>query len=318
MARATARQFLRDECPDVAAGVTYYGVLSVFPALMVVVSLLGVVGQGQTTTNTVLQIIGQLAPPSAVQILRSPVQQAVTSPSAGFTLAAGVVIGLWTASRYVGAFGRALNRIYGVQEGRPWWKLLPRQVLLTALTLLVSAAVALMLALSGPLAKTIGGLIGAGDAAMTAWAVAPWPVILAFVIVVVDILYYATPNIEQPGFRWITFGAALAIVVWVAASALFAFYVSNFGSYNKTYGTLAGIVVFLLWLWITNLALLLGAEVNAELERGRELQAGMAAQQRVQLPCRDTELINKDRAKNRHMRALAERIRRMSGASHSR
>jgi membrane protein len=311
--RTTARQFSRDQCTDVAAALTYYAVLSLFPALLVMVSLLGVFGQGKRTTEAVMRIVGDLGPSSAVDSLHAPVAQLVDSPSAGFALVAGVLGALWSASGYVGAFGRALNRIYGIEEGRPIWKLRPLQLVLTLVGLTMAAAVAFMLAVSGPVAKAIGDAVAAGHVALTVWNFARWPVILLFVMMAVAILYYATPNVRQPRFRWISVGAAVAILVWLAASALFAVYVENFGSYNKTYGTLAGVIVFLLWLWLTNLALLFGAELDAELERGRELQAGLPAERELQLPPRDTRGIDKNQAKDERIVERARKLRRSHG-----
>jgi membrane protein len=291
--RKTAREFQHDQCTDLAAALTYYAVLSLFPAVLVVVSLLGVFGQGRRTTDAVLDIVSDLAPPSAVDTLRPTIQQLVDSPSAGFTLVLGILTALWSASGYVGAFGRAMNRIYEVGEGRPVWKLRPLQLVLTLAGLIMVAAVGFMLAVSGPVAEAIGNAIGVGEVALTLWNVFRWPVILLLVVVAVAVLYYATPNVQQPKFRWISVGAALAIVVWILASVGFGVYVANFGSYNKTYGALAGVIIFLLWLWITNLALLFGAELDAELERGRQLQAGIAAERELQLPPRDTRATEK-------------------------
>lgn len=308
--RTTVRQFGRDQCTDLAAALTYYAVLSLFPALLVMVSFLGVFGQGKRTTDAVLRIVGNLGPSSVVDTLHAPVQQLVNSPSAGFALVAGLVGALWSASGYISAFSRAMNRIYGIEEGRPIWKLRPLQLVLTLLGLIMSAAVAFMLAVSGPVAKAIGDAIGAGHLALKVWNIARWPVIVTFVVVVVAILYYATPNVRQPRFRWISIGATAAILVWIAASVFFAVYVASFGSYNKTYGTLAGVIVFLLWLWITNLALLFGAELDAELERGRELQAGLPAERDLQLPPRDTRGIDKNRAKDERIVEQAKKLRR--------
>jgi membrane protein len=291
--RKTAREFQHDQCTDLAAALTYYAVLSLFPAVLVVVSLLGVFGQGRRTTDAVLDIVSDLAPASAVDTLRPTIQQLVESPSAGFALVVGILMSLWSASGYVGAFGRAMNRIYEVQEGRPVWKLRPLQLLLTLVGLVLVATVAFMLAVSGPVATAVGNAIGAGEVALTLWNVLRWPVILIFVVVAVAVLYHATPNVQQPKFRWISVGAALAIVVWIVTSVGFGIYVANFSNYNKTYGTLAGVIIFLLWLWITNLALLFGAELDSELERGRELQAGMPAERELQLPPRDTRVIEK-------------------------
>jgi membrane protein len=295
--RKTAREFSTDQCTDLAAALTYYAVLSLFPALVVVVSLLGVFGQGQRTSDAVLQIVGDLGPASAVDTLREPIQQLVEAPSAGLALVVGVLGALWSASAYVGAFGRAMNRIYEVDEGRPVWKLRPTQLLLTFVGLILAAAVAFMLAVSGPIASAVGGALGLGQAAETVWNIARWPVVLVFAALAVATLYYAAPNVQQPRFRWISIGAGIAILVWVIASVLFGVYVGNFGSYNKTYGALAGVIVFLLWLWITNVALLFGAELDAELERGRQLQAGIPAERNLQLPPRDSQVADRNDAK---------------------
>lgn len=308
--KKTAREFGRDQCTDLAAALTYYSVLSLFPALLALVSLLGVFGQGEKTVDAVMQMIDELGPSSAVDTLRGPVEQLVDAPSAGLALVLGLAGALWSASGYVGAFGRAMNRMYEVDEGRPIWKLRPAMLLVTLVALILAAAVALMLAVSGPIAQSIGDTIGLGSTALTVWNIARWPVVLVFVVVIVAVLYWATPNVKQPRFRWISAGAVLAILTWILASAAFALYVSNFGSYNKTYGALAGVIVFLLWLWLTNLALLFGAEFDAELERGRQLQAGMAAEEHLQLPPRDTKASDKNAKKDQEFveqgRALRE------------
>src|SRR5215212_10357860 len=307
--RKTAREFQHDQCTDLAAALTYYAVLSLFPAVLVVVSLLGVFGQGRRTTDAVLDIASDLAPPSTVDTLRPTIQQLVESPSAGFALIVGVLTALWSASGYVGAFGRAMNRIYEVPEGRPVWKLRPLQLVLTLAGLIMVAAVGFMLAVSGPVAKAVGNAIGVGEVALTVWNIVRWPVILLLVIVAVAVLYYATPNVQQPKFRWISVGATLAIVVWILASVGFGIYVANFGSYNKTYGALAGVIIFLLWLWITNLALLFGAEVDSEIERSRQLQAGMPAEDDLQLPPRDDKGLKKKAEKEEKAREEARDIR---------
>jgi membrane protein len=190
-----------------------------------------------------------------------------------------------------------MNRIYEITEGRPFWKLRPLMLVITLVALVLSALVLVMLVVSGPLAQSVGNAIGLGDVAVTVWSIAKWPILAVVVMLVVALLYYATPNVKQPKFRWISVGAAIAIVIWVIASVAFAFYVANFGNYNKTYGSLAGVIVALLWLWLTNLALLFGAEVDSELERGRQLQAGIPAEEELQLPARDTRNIDKAREK---------------------
>lgn len=306
-------EFSRDQCTDLAAALTYYAVLSLFPALLVVVSLLGVIGQGQRTSDTLLDLIGDISPGAAAETLRQPIQQLVEAPSAGFALVVGLLAAVWSASGYVGAFGRAMNRIYEVDEGRPAVKLRLQQLMLTFASLIVVALVVLMLAVSGPVAEAVGGLLGAGDTAVSVWNIARWPVLLLLVILGVALLYHASPNVEQPRFRWLSVGAAIAIVVWVLASLGFGVYVANFGSYNKTFGALAGVIVFLLWLWITNLALLFGAELDAELERGRQLQAGIAAESDLQLPLRDTSAIEKTRASEHRTRMQGRKLRRTRG-----
>nr|WP_090342929.1 YihY/virulence factor BrkB family protein [Mycolicibacterium malmesburyense]CRL73591.1 putative ribonuclease BN [Mycolicibacterium malmesburyense] len=314
--RKAVREFQSDQCTDLAAALTYYAVLSIFPALVVMVSLLGVFGQGRRTVDALLDIAGDVAPASSLDSLRPTIEQLVNSPTAGFALVAGILGAVWSASGYIGAFGRAMNRIYEIDEGRPVWKLRPVQLLLTLVGLVMAAAVVFLLAVSGPVARAIGDAIGLGDAAVTVWNVARWPLILLFVVLAVAILYYVTPNVQQPKFRWISGGAALAIVVWLVASVLFGLYVANFGSYNKTYGALAGVIVFLLWLWITNLALLFGAEVDAEVERGRQLQAGLPAEHELQLRPKDDHNIRKEEAAEKKDVKRARRLRLSRGRKH--
>ena len=300
VARKTAREFSDDQCTDLAAALTYYAVLALFPAAIALLSLVGLVGQGQKTVETLLDVLRDVGAGSAAATLAPTLESlAAAEQAAGLAFVVGLAGALWSASGYVGSFGRAMNRIYEIREGRPFWKLRPWMILVTLVALLLVAAVALALVLTGPAAEAVGNVVGLGSTAVLVWNVAKWPVILLSVVLVVAILYYATPNVQQPRFRWVSVGAVLAIVVWIVASAAFGFYVSAFSSYNKTYGALAGVVVFLLWLWITNLALLFGAELDAELERGRELQAGLPAEEVIQLPARDTRNIEKAERKER-------------------
>ncbi len=278
-------------------------------ALLAIVSLLGVFGQGQSTTDALIGIVRDLGPQSAVDTLTPVLQGLVENQSAGLTLIIGLLSALWSASGYVGAFARAMNRMYEIDEGRPIWKLRPVMLLVTLVAVILTAVAALILAVSGPVAQAIGDAVGLGDQAVTIWNIAKWPVLLLIVVVVIAILYYATPNVQQPKFRWMSTGAFIAIVVWALASAAFGFYVANFGSYNRTYGSLATVVVFLLWLWITNLALLFGAEIDSELERGRQLQAGIAAEEELQLPARDTRNIEKSREKEQKDIEMGRAIR---------
>jgi membrane protein len=313
--RKTRREFGDDQCTDLAAGLTYYSVLAIFPAAIALVSLLGVVGQAQSSVNTVLDVLRPLVSASTLGTVQPALEQIAHSQGAGLALVVGILGALWSASGYVSAFGRAMNRIYGIDEGRPFWKLRPVMLLVTLVAIVLVALVLVMLIVSGPLATSIGDQIGLGSQALLVWNIAKWPVILLVVIVVVAMLYYATPNVRQPKFRWLSVGATVAIVIWMLASVAFACYVSTFGSYNRTYGSLAGVVVGLLWIWITNVALLLGAEIDSELERGRELQAGMPAERDLQLPPRDTRGIRKTRKKEQKDVEKGRRIRERAVAS---
>ena len=308
-AKSAFREFQRDQCTDLAAALTYYSVLSVFPAILALVSLLGVVGQGEATTTALLDIVRQLGQAQVAEQLQGPIEQISGARGSGIALVVGLAGAVWSASGYVGAFGRAMNRIYQVDEGRPIWKLRPVVLLITVGLVIMAALVLIGLVVSGPVARAIGDVVGLGDASVTVWDIVKWPVMLGIVIVMVAVLYYATPNIKQPKFRWVSVGAAVAILGWVLASVAFGFYVSNFGSYNKTYGSLAGIIVFLLWLWITNLALLFGAEIDSELERARQLQAGIEAEHTLQLPPRDTRNSEKAEQKLKEKVAAGRELR---------
>jgi membrane protein len=311
--RKTVREFSDDQCTDLAAALTYYSVLALFPAAIAILSLVGLVGQGPKTVDTLLQIMRDLGASSAADTLEPTLTQLSNTPNAGLALILGLAAALWSASGYVNAFGRGMNRIYEIDEGRPIWKLRPAMLLVTLITVVLTALVALGLVLTGPAAQAVGDAIGLGSTVVTIWNITKWPVLLAVVILIVALLYYATPNVKQPRFRWISVGATVAILTWLLASAAFGLYVANFSSYDKTYGSLAGVIVFLLWLWITNLALLFGAELDAELERGRELQAGMPAEQSIQLPARDTRKSDKAAEKERSDVARGRRIRLTHG-----
>ncbi|MBM9466817.1 YihY/virulence factor BrkB family protein [Nakamurella leprariae] len=314
LVRKVVREFSADQCTDLAAALTYYAVLALFPGLLALVSLVGLFGQGRTTVDALLGVVEQVGGSSLVDSLRAPVQSLVDAPAAGFAFVIGLVGALWSASGYVGAFSRAMNRVYEIDEGRPFWKLRPLMLLITLIAVIMAAAVGLALVLSGPIAQSVGDAIGLGSTAVTVWNIAKWPVMLIMVVLVVAILYYATPNVRQPKFRWISLGAAIAILVWIVASVLFGLYVANFANYQKTYGSLAGVIVFLLWLWITNLALLFGAEVDAELERARQLQAGIRAERDIQLPPRDTRASDKAAAKEAEDERRGRKLRRTRGA----
>jgi membrane protein len=285
--KRTLREFGKDHCPDLAAALTYHAVLSIFPALLALVSLLGLVGQADKTTAALVGLVQKIAPDS-VDIIKGPIEQITHAQSAGFALVIGILVALFSASGYVGAFSRAMNRIYEIDEGRPLWKLRPAMLAVTLVAVILVALMALMLIVSGPVAQAAGDAVGVGDAGLLAWNIIKWPIIVVLVIVVIAILFYATPNVKQPKFRWLSMGSLISLVVFVLISLVFGFYVANFSHYNKTYGTIGGAIVLLLWLWILNMSLLFGAEFDSEVERGRELQGGIKAEKTVQLPPRDT------------------------------
>ena len=274
--KRTFKEYQADNLGDWAAALTYYAVLSLFPGLLVLVSLIGVFGNGEETTDALLDIVAQLGPASAVDTFRGPIEDVTQSSSgAGLVLIVGLLGAVWSASGYLGAFARASNAVYEVEEGRPFWKLRPQQVGMTVLMVLLLTLVSIGLVISGPVAEAVGDVIGLGSTAVTVWQIAKWPLMVLIVAFMFAVLYWWAPNVKQPKFSWITPGSLFAVVVWILASALFALYVANFGSYSATYGSLAGVIVFLLWLWITNNAILLGQEMNAELERQREIEKGV-------------------------------------------
>lgn len=286
--RRTGKEFLDDELPDRAAALTYYGVLAIFPALLVLVSVLGVIGR--SATSAVLDDLQNLAPGPARDILRDAVDQVQGGGGGTSTvlMIVGLLGALWSASGYVAAFIRSANAVYDIREGRPVWKTTPLRLGLTLLLMVLLAASAAIVVFTGPLADRVGRTLGVGGTALTVWSIAKWPVLVLLVVLMIAVLYWAAPNVRGRGFRWVSPGSLLAVLLWLAASAGFAGYVANFSSYNKTYGTLAGVVVFLVWLWISNLAVLLGLEFDAELSRERALEGGLPEDEEPYVQPRDT------------------------------
>jgi len=286
--KRTALEFREDGMTDWAAALTYYGLLALFPALIALVSLVGLFGDPVTTTGKLTDIVNSLGPRTAAATFAGPIRSITSHRAAsGILLVVGLGAALWSASGYVGAFMRASNVIYETPEGRPFWKLRPLQIAVTLVMVLLLAALALALVLTGPIVDRVAHPLGISGTATTVWDVAKWPVMVLVVLLMIAVLFHAAPNVKLPGFRWVTPGAVLALVAWVLASVAFAFYVASFGSYDKTYGTLGGVVALLVWLWIGNLALLLGMELNAERERSRELAAGVpGAERELQLDAR--------------------------------
>ncbi|MGW5868424.1 YihY/virulence factor BrkB family protein [Streptomyces sp. NPDC055239] len=281
------REFKDDELADRAAALTYYGVLSLFPMLLVLVSLLGVVGE--SAIDWLLETLEKLAPGSARDIISDAVQQLRGQGGFGSLMAVvGIVLAVWASSGYVGAFIRTANAVYDIPEGRPVWKVLPVRVGVTVVLLTLAVISALIVVFTGGLAHTVGSALGIGDAALTAWSIAKWPVLVVLVTFMIALLFWATPNVKGRGFRWVSPGSVIALLVWLVASAGFAFYVGNFSSYNKTYGALAGVIIFLVWLWLGNIAILLGLEFDAELSRQRAIAGGLPPEEEPYVPPRDT------------------------------
>jgi membrane protein len=283
--KRTATEFMEDNLTDWAAALTYYGLLALFPALIAMVSLIGLVGDPKSTTSTLTEIISSIGPDSAAETFSGPIESITENRSAaGFAFVAGLAVALWSASGYVGAFMRASNVIYETPEGRPFWKLRPLQLAITLVMIVLMAILALALVLTGPVVDAVAGPIGLGDTAVGVWNIAKWPAMVAIFLLMVAVLYYASPNVKLRGFKWVTPGSLVAIVVWAIASAAFAFYVANFGSYDKTYGTLGGLIALLVWFWISNLAILFGHQLNAERERSLEIEEGRPrAEREIQL-----------------------------------
>ena len=295
--KRTFKEYSQDNLSDWAAALTYYGVLALFPALIALVSIVGLVGDPASTTKTLTEVVTKIGPASAGDALKGPITSITSNRGgAGIALIVGLLGALWSASGYVGGFMRASNVIFETPEGRPIWKLRPLQMLVTLVMVILAALVAVSLVLTGPIVSAVATPLGIGSGAVTAWNYAKWPVLIVIVLVMISLMYYASPNVKLRGFRSVLPGALLALLVWVVASVGLAFYVANFGSYNKTYGALAGVVVFLIWLWVTNVAILLGAEFNAERERSKELDEGTeGADREIQLEPRNEP---KDRLTN--------------------
>ena len=270
--KRTVAEFREDKLQHWAAALTYYAVLSIFPALLVMVSLVGLVADPERVTRVLTDTVAQLGPSTAAETFKGPIESITSNRgAAGLVFVVGVVAALWSASGYVSAFADACNTIYEVKEGRPFWKLKPLQIAVTFVLIMLAAFVALALVLTGPIVGALGSSLGIGDTALTAWRYVKWPALILLVLLIFGVLYYTAPNARVKGVRWVTLGAVGALVAWILASVVFALYVANFGSYNKTYGALGGMVVFLLWLWLTNMAVLFGAELNAETERAHQL-----------------------------------------------
>jgi membrane protein len=290
VSRARA-EFRHDHLTDLAAGLTYYATLSAVPALIVLVGILGLLGPDLTTQLT--NQVQALAPGSSAELVRTLIGQAQANRTgAGIGAIVGILVALWSASGYVAAFMRASNVIYDIGEGRPIWKTVPIRIGLTVLAVVVIVVSVVIVVVSGPVARQVGDLIGAGETTVLVWSIVKWPVLVVLVSLLLAVLFWASPNAKQSGIKWVSPGGAIAVLIWLGASALFALYVATFASYDKTYGSMAGVVIFLVWLWLTNIALLLGAEVNAELDHSKAIAEGLPPDVEPFAEARDTRKLD--------------------------
>jgi membrane protein len=307
------KEFKDDDVTDRAAALTYYGVLSIFPGMLVLISLIGL--SGKNNVNSILSNLNNIAPGGVNSFLHTVIQQVQgRSTAAGFGAIIGLVLAVWSASGYVAGFMRAGNAIYEIPEGRPIYRTIPVRLGTTIACMIILVIAALMVLVTGPIANTVGNALGIGSTLVTVWNIAKWPVLVILVSFMFSLLYWATPNAKQPGFKWITPGGVLAVIVWLITSGLFGLYVSFSGSYNKTYGSLATVIIFLVWLWISNIAILLGMEFNAESERQRNIEAGMPADLEPFVELRSTKKLDPDQ-KERIEEAAQVRERTMSDES---
>ena len=311
MIKRTIAEFGDDGGTDLAAALTYYSMMSIAPMLLALSSTLGVFGQDkEAMADTIAKLGGELGlEQDTLDTVTSYVGTMQESGGGGILLVVGILGSLWAASNYVNAFSRMMNSVYEVQEGRAVWKLRPWLLLVTLILMLLILLIVLSVSLSGDLSKAIFGLVGLSDTADMIWNIAKWPVILLVLVFMIALLYWGTPNVKHPKFRWLTPGAALALVVALVAAAGFGFYALNFGSYNATYGALGGVIILLLMIWLINTALVLGAELDAELERARELAAGLPAEETIQLPPRDAKGVEKKAAKSAELVREARELR---------
>ncbi|MDH6130471.1 YihY/virulence factor BrkB family protein [Kitasatospora sp. GP82] len=285
--KRTATEFRADNLGDSAAALTYYSVLSIFPVLLATVSILGLLGR--STITPLIDHVRSLAPGSARQLITSVLDQLQHSQAkAGIAFVVGIVVAVWSASNYAGAFMRVSNTVYDIGEGKPIWKTLPARLAIAVALIVLLTLAAVAAVFTGPLASKTGQILGLGNTAITVWSIAKWPVMIVAVSLLIALLYWAVPNVKQPGFRWATPGGVLAVIVWFIASVLFALYIATFSSFDKTYGSFAAIIAFLIWLWISNMAILLGLEFNAELGRQRAIETGHPAAEEPYIEPRDT------------------------------
>jgi len=308
--RRVARGFFRTRSADAAAGLTFYAVLAAVPTVIAAFSLIGIVGKREDAVRAVLDVARDVLPPDVVQAVSEPIEQLAASAGVGWFLVIALLVALWSVARYVTALGRAINRIYGVREGRMYWKSKPSDLLVTLLVFALVCVASVTAAAGESLLQAIGDMTGAGDTTLLVLRAVRWPVLVCVVVVVVAVLYYFAPNIAHPHFRFVSVGAAVAILLFALASVGFGFYVSNLADYDRFYGSFAGVVIFLVWLWIGNISLLIGALLDAELERIRQLRAGIAAERDMQIQMRDDERLRRNARADMQDARQAHRFRR--------
>ncbi len=280
------RESVADHLTDAAAAVTYYAFLAIPATLLVAVGLFGLFAEGRAIT-VVLDRVRGLVPAEAVQLLDDALRRTLEERGRSVTLVAvGAVVGLWTASNAMDALMRGLNRAYDRGETRRFWRRRLVAFGLLGLTFVAFVLVFVLLVLGPHVSGWTGEALGLERVLSLLWWTAQWPILVGGLLAVFATVLYLGPDVEHPRWVFITFGAVVAVAVWLLASGAFALYASRFGSYNATWGPFSAVVVMLTWLWLSTLALLFGAEVNAEVERSRELRAGLPAERRIQAPPR--------------------------------
>jgi len=305
----TMHEFRISQSWDIAAALTYYAVLTVFPALLGAFALIGIFGSAESVARTALDVVGDLASDEVATAAQQPIEQLLDASHAALAFITGLVVTLWTVSGYLGTFGRGMNRILGVEEGRPFWESRPAMILVALVVVVLSSIVGVLLVVSGPVADSVARAIGVSEDLVFAWDLVKLPFVVVLVATIIAVLYWATPNVKRRHFRWMSIGAAGALVSWVLTTALFAFYTFGVRAYERTYGVLGFAVAFLLWVWLSNLALLFGAVLDTEVERTRQLRSGIDAEERLQLPLRDDRLIQRNREQRNADRLASTRMK---------
>jgi membrane protein len=283
----TYHQVIRHRVVDAAASLTFFATLTAFPTALAVVSVLSLLDSKGDGLSDLIQIIGVISRPETAEHLEQPLRQltSLDNPWLGFGI--GVLLTLWSLSGYATAFGRAMNTVYEVEEGRRIWKFRGMMLLVTLLIMVGGAIVIAILLISPAVASAIASQMQWPSGVVWAWDLGKWPVLAATLVVMVAVLYYATPNVKTPRRRWVTVGAGFAIGIWALATLGFAIYVETIGGQNKAYGWLGGAILMLLYIFVSNFVLVVGGELDSEIVRVRQLFAGIDADDGIRLPLRD-------------------------------